>query len=681
MRKFTSLLAFVCLAGFAIGQVSQTSVIEAKAKAKTSSEFDGERTIIRSQSKADPAWQMTFDEGTEDWTFGTLLEDGTSLPWQVTDSVTLRQISTPEGMMSPVYWYSDYVKNYSESGGNMAIITPIDILIGALTPFELVNNYIQFDGIDLTDVTSPELSFIQVYRAFNSDSTYIDYSIDGGTTWTAKSIDVNAVIATNSYGPLDVIILMPEIANEANVSIRFRFSALDDDAQYGSGYAWSIDDIVLRQAPAYDISYVHGVTNFFEYADYTDVSQVDYFHFSSHYGNIPQIQFAAEASYCAFNIVAKNTGINTITPTINVQILDPQGAEVYNQTVTGSTLASNVADTFDIIGDNELFTPGGDLASGLYTIVYNTGIEGQDDLVIENNSDTSYFRINGNEANLEEAKYFSRVIDTTSINAATGNPRFSSTGVGNWNSGGMDGEMIATSFLFNFETEIKNIEVFLAGGEGEDSPTGAGIVGHVLQFDNVSNEWITIASTDLLTIEDANHDKWVTLNFTDPAFVTFGDGETSRTIRAAIEFYYNGVAPGNVQIGYERQANASIWGHSIMFLTGTSAGSFIALSNWAEGGLAIKLNMRDGSEIPGNIENGVFTSLNIYPNPTNGVLNIEGLENASIEIINMMGQVVESINTTDFHNSVDMSKYANGTYFARIIKDNKVETRKINLVK
>ena len=47
----------------------------------------------------------------------------------------------------------------------------------------------------------------------------------------------------------------------------------------------------------------------------------------------------------------------------------------------------------------------------------------------------------------------------------------------------------------------------------------------------------------------------------------------------------------------------------------------------------------------------------------------------------MMGQVVKSIKSEYEISSIDLSNFANGTYFVRVVKGNEVSTLKINLVK
>jgi hypothetical protein len=83
-------------------------------------------------------------------------------------------------------------------------------------------------------------------------------------------------------------------------------------------------------------------------------------------------------------------------------------------------------------------------------------------------------------------------------------------------------------------------------------------------------------------------------------------------------------------------------------------------------------------------EKGIYTEGSfIFPNPTNGVLNIELPTNnsAAIQVINTMGQVnfLNKNQALDNSNrcSIDLSTLNNGVYFIRIEQDGKTWTEKI----
>ena len=74
-----------------------------------------------------------------------------------------------------------------------------------------------------------------------------------------------------------------------------------------------------------------------------------------------------------------------------------------------------------------------------------------------------------------------------------------------------------------------------------------------------------------------------------------------------------------------------------------------------------------------DIESHSESCVCIYPNPTNGIINIdaEGLEN--VTVLNTLGQTIYSSSETQ----IDLSKYGKGLYFVRIQTNKGIETEKI----
>jgi hypothetical protein len=68
------------------------------------------------------------------------------------------------------------------------------------------------------------------------------------------------------------------------------------------------------------------------------------------------------------------------------------------------------------------------------------------------------------------------------------------------------------------------------------------------------------------------------------------------------------------------------------------------------------------SEISSNSE-----SINVYPNPTSDNLTIETPQKATIEIINIQGQIIKTLQTTDNKTSVDVSALSGGVYIIKLI--------------
>ena len=73
-------------------------------------------------------------------------------------------------------------------------------------------------------------------------------------------------------------------------------------------------------------------------------------------------------------------------------------------------------------------------------------------------------------------------------------------------------------------------------------------------------------------------------------------------------------------------------------------------------------------------------SVKIYPNPTTGIVNIEGIDNyKELQVLDIQGKTVMTIN--NFTNTLNVSNLPKGNYIIRIISDNSVITKKLTLIK
>ena len=81
------------------------------------------------------------------------------------------------------------------------------------------------------------------------------------------------------------------------------------------------------------------------------------------------------------------------------------------------------------------------------------------------------------------------------------------------------------------------------------------------------------------------------------------------------------------------------------------------------------------------IETIVDNDINIYPNPTNNILNITNIANAKVRIFNIIGKEVVSLDQTSDFTTIDMSNFAEGTYIVKIFTNSNIITRKISLIK
>jgi hypothetical protein len=86
------------------------------------------------------------------------------------------------------------------------------------------------------------------------------------------------------------------------------------------------------------------------------------------------------------------------------------------------------------------------------------------------------------------------------------------------------------------------------------------------------------------------------------------------------------------------------------------------------------------SIITNNVEINGINELDIYPNPSKGLLNVksdESLNNKSIEILNINGQIMFK-NTIDKPISqINISDFGQGVYFIKIISEKGIIVKKI----
>lgn len=81
-----------------------------------------------------------------------------------------------------------------------------------------------------------------------------------------------------------------------------------------------------------------------------------------------------------------------------------------------------------------------------------------------------------------------------------------------------------------------------------------------------------------------------------------------------------------------------------------------------------------------SIAENTTDDVTIYPNPTNGILNINAEAMKNITVINMAGQVVYEDNVDKDVETIDMSQFNTGIYMVRITTENDVIVRQVSVV-
>jgi hypothetical protein len=79
-------------------------------------------------------------------------------------------------------------------------------------------------------------------------------------------------------------------------------------------------------------------------------------------------------------------------------------------------------------------------------------------------------------------------------------------------------------------------------------------------------------------------------------------------------------------------------------------------------------------------ETTTSSSVNVYPNPTNGMLNIEGQDTMRISVMNVLGQTLQET-CSEGNTTLDLSQYESGMYLVRIETENGVMVQKVTIRK
>ncbi len=70
-------------------------------------------------------------------------------------------------------------------------------------------------------------------------------------------------------------------------------------------------------------------------------------------------------------------------------------------------------------------------------------------------------------------------------------------------------------------------------------------------------------------------------------------------------------------------------------------------------------------------------NVSVYPNPANDVINIELDKDANIEVLDILGQIIKTINNNNKETTIDIKNLPSGVYFVRITTDKEIITKKL----
>ncbi len=127
--------------------------------------------------------------------------------------------------------------------------------------------------------------------------------------------------------------------------------------------------------------------------------------------------------------------------------------------------------------------------------------------------------------------------------------------------------------------------------------------------------------------------------------------------------YGDGWAAGNAQHGLEVFNGTT----SMLMIDGEFTGKSLKKSN------AITTTNYLG------LADSDMAKVNLYPNPTTGIVQINTAETVKVTIVDMLGKVVYQNASVDAQTQINLSSFQKGIYMAKIVGENTIQTEKIIL--
>lgn len=508
---------------------------------------------------------------------------------------------------------------------------------------QIQNAWIEMsNSVNLAAYENVTLQFAQGYRAFNTDVTYVEVSLDGGTTWE-QAVDVNDGVAFGNYGDATVRENF-FVDNSATVKFRFRWSSPEAHDDYGSGYAWQIDDVSINSLPDNDIqlnNYIVGATPpagdpIFDPYDFIEYHQIP----------LTQVIPIGGAAMVKSKGEAQQTG---------VKVTADEATSGYSDASAGATLNYGDKDTLYI---ENPFTP---TANGDYSISYDMVADDVDDVPGNNQMPDAYeFTVTDNIYARDDAEdptdgTFSGSIISSTIALASTNEVAKVVEPGNWYRIVNTVDAVGIDFQF-----------------GDSITVGAQVFGNVYEV-KVDLDGQTLLRNFLFQttpyeIQAGDEAQFIQMDFSSA--VTLDPGIYAVSVVCLDEDGFSVATSGKVNVP----------GTSFIYAPGISS------KPWFGAGDAPVVRLRLDETL--NVNNDELAKLNVtqYPNPfaneTTVSFSLEEASNVSYTITDMTGKVIANVNkgnlTTGNHEiTVDGSSFANGIYYFNLKTDNAQVTRKL----
>jgi hypothetical protein len=517
-------------------------------------------------------------------------------------------------------------------------------------------------AIDLGNYPNVVLEFESWYRSWTFEKCWVVTSTDG-VTWPELTPDSEADPSAGIYEVFPGISgeggeglddnpttwrinISPSAGGESQVWVRFHWTGT-------WGYAWFIDDVCIIEQPADDLVLNYGVVS------HTGTGE--------EYGRIPKDQVGGSMAFGGevFNFGVNNQSEvslsmdmsldgNTITTgETGFTMYSVDGDGFYSVEETDGYIDADESVYFEMSMDNPSTEMG--VYTNDFTIMSNAEMDGSDNF--GNNMQTREFSITEDLYSLDGIDIYENA-DITRM------------GTGSFTDA-TDGFMIMTYYELDQATEIAGLEILLdsyAYTEYLSAPGGEVIIS-LRDTAEVNAETFnpsaTIVESDFYMVSQNDIDNgYLQLEFDSPESLSTGG------YYACVEMYSN-----------NNQADIYILDDETVPQPGMASTIYIPGDAVYSNGTAaaVRLKLGNGANW-GNIDitEDVLSTVSVYPNPSNGIVNItiDSNEDYSIEVTNILGEIImlKEINSNSL---INLGEFGKGTYLVKVSNSELSKTERI----
>ncbi|MEE2953700.1 MAG: T9SS type A sorting domain-containing protein [Bacteroidota bacterium] len=645
---------FVVFTSFA--QITNLELIPSKGE-KLSSD------VFISNSKANPFWDEDFANGIPStwtnsmapWVYRGIGQTGIGSQGAYgTNSGAISSATQTNGF---IIFDSDYYDNGGTAGAFGTGMYPCPH-----------NGMLRTENIDFSAYSDITLQFHSYFRTF-AGQAWVYFYVNGalsGQVQVHTDIDVNESTATDAIA---LVRVPSNVCGNNNVQMEFVFEGTTNALNGFNGYYfWMIDDLELMETPDYLMDIIdvnHGGWNI-GYASTTG--------FGMDYTFKPIKQ--SNANPYMFELQAANVGAQSLYGIqMHIEVLDGiMGTQVFSSSSDTTTLV--VLDTA-IYMANQNFTPA---TPGVYDMRFWAS---SDQLPSSATSDTSYMQA---------------IITDTVYGRDYGNGGSSGWRVAR-DCGGLQ---LGNIFDIYATDTLTSVSAYLQ----DYSVPGTNMYGVIYEVDTTTSPWgfIMWDQTSDYTIQQQDPDSWVTIMFDDPIELypgpwmiaigsyahpldTFGISTSGNAEVGMSRIQDNGCNLGSQSFGYWYWVSSTpmirmnfggstspppppaSWDciNNTCIDPGTGNGQYNSLAQC----MAVCVNT--------GIEESNST-INIYPNPTKGNLNLTFPESKeyTIDIKNLLGEKIYSNKVSgSLQHTINFSNYNKGIYLITVSDGETVHTDKI----